>query len=198
LKGSLIRARGVKALEDFVYRQLDENDDNYELYSEQFANLLAEILQHNLPEGRAEDRRRMACKYAENEPEAIDKVDKILAGKRLDIDLILRDARRVKAKELVHGYAQQEPAAVTLVDELLGSAVTSIEALTADALKEEFDYIERIDRLTAIAEDRRNDALNEIERRRLVFGETLRRTVQEIEEDEVEMIEAPAKGKNAA
>jgi hypothetical protein len=34
---------------------------------------------------------------------------------------------------------------------------------SADALKEEFDYIERIDRLTTIAENRRNDALNEIE-----------------------------------
>jgi hypothetical protein len=45
----------------------------------------------------------------------------------------------------------------------------------ADALKEEFDYIERIDRLTAIAEDRRNGCLNEIERRRLVLGQTLRR-----------------------
>jgi hypothetical protein len=74
----------------------------------------------------------------------------------------------------------------------------SAVSLTADAVKEEFDYIERIDRLTAIAEDRRNGCLNEIERRRLVFGQTLRRTVQEIEEDEVEMIEAPAKGKNAA
>jgi hypothetical protein len=197
LKGSLIRARGVKALEDFVYDQLDENDD-YELYSEQFANRLAEILQHNLPEDQAEDAQRLAHKYAENEPEAVDKVDEILAGNRMDMDHILRDARRVKAKELVHGYAQHEPAAVTLVDELLGSAGTSIEALTADALKEEFDYIERIDRLTAIAEDRRNGCLNEIERRRLVFGQTLRRTVQEIEEDEVEMIEAPAKGKNAA
>ena len=49
LKGSLIRARGVKALEDFLYKQLDENDENYELYSEQFADRLAEILQHNLP-----------------------------------------------------------------------------------------------------------------------------------------------------
>jgi hypothetical protein len=198
LKGSLIRARGVKALEDFLYKQLDENDDNYELYSEQFADRLAEVLRHNLPEDQVQDARRLAHKYAENEPEAVDKVDEILAGNRMGVDHILRDARRLKAKELVHGYAQQEPAAVTLVDMLLGSAVTSIEALTADALKEEFDYIERIDRLTAIAEDRRNGCLNEIERRRLVFGQTLRRTVQEIEEDEVEMIEASAKGKNAA
>jgi hypothetical protein len=80
----------------------------------------------------------------------------------------------------------------------IGRAGTSIEALTADALKEEFDYIERIDRLTTIAENRRNDALNEIERRRALFGETLRRSVEEIEDAEFEVIEAPTKGKNAA
>jgi hypothetical protein len=197
LKGSLIRARGVKALEDFVYDQLDENDD-YELYSEQFANRLAEILQHNLPEDQAENAQRLAHKYAENEREAVGKVDEILARNRVDIDDILRDARRLKAKELVHEYAQHEPDGVSLVDELLGRAGTRIEALTADALKEEFDYIERIDRLTTIAENRRNDALNEIERRRALFGETLRRSVQEIEDAEFEVIEAPTKGKNAA
>jgi hypothetical protein len=69
---------------------------------------------------------------------------------------------------------------------------------TADALKEEFDYIERIGRLTTIAENRRNDALNEIERRRALFGETLRRSVQEIEDAEFEVIEAPTKGKNGS
>jgi hypothetical protein len=168
------------------------------LYSEQFANRLAEILQHNLPEDQAENAQRLAHKYAENEREAVGKVDEILARNRVDIDDILRDARRLKAKELVHEYAQHEPDGVSLVDELLGRAGTSIEALTADALKEEFDYIERIDRLTTIAENRRDDALNEIERRRALFGETLRRSVQEIEDAEFEVIEAPTKGKNAA
>ena len=180
-----------------MYEQLDENDDNYELYSEQFANRLAEILQHNLPEDQAENAQRLAHKYAENEPEAVGKVDEILARNRVDIDDVLRAARRLKAKELVDEYAQQ-PGAESLVDELLGRAGTSIEALTADALREEFDYIERIDRLITIAENRRNDALNEIERRRALFGETLRRSVQEIEDAEFEVTEAPTKGKNAA
>jgi hypothetical protein len=181
LKGSLIRARGVKALEDFVYEQLDENDESYELYWEQFANCLAEILQHNLPEDQVKDARRLAHKYAENEQEAVGKVDEILARHRVDIDDILRHARRLKAKELVREYAQHEPDGVSLVDELLGRAGTSIE-----------------DRLTTIAENRRNDALNEIERRRALFGETLRRSVEEIEDAEFEVIEAPTKGKNAA
>ena len=68
----------------------------------------------------------------------------------------------------------------------------------ADALAEKLDDIERIDRLISIAESRRNASLHEIERRRAVLGETLRRSVQEIEDGEFEVIETtPAQGKNA-
>ena len=75
----------------------------------------------------------------------------------------------------------------------------SIETLMAEALAQELDYIERVDRLTTIAESRRNASLREIDRRRAVLGETLRRTVQEVEDGEFEVIETtPAKGKDAA
>ena len=75
----------------------------------------------------------------------------------------------------------------------------SIETLTVEALAQELDYIERIDRLTTIAESRRNASLREIDRRRAVLGETLRRSVQEAEDREFEVIEVtPAKGENAA
>jgi hypothetical protein len=57
----------------------------------------------------------------------------------------------------------------------------------------------RIDRLISIGESRRNASLHEIERRRAVLGETLRRSVQEIEDGEFEVIETtPAQGKNVA
>ena len=75
----------------------------------------------------------------------------------------------------------------------------SIDSLMAEALAKELDFIERVDRLTTIAESRRNASLREIERRRAVLGETLRRSVQEVEDGEFKVIETtPAKGKNAA
>jgi hypothetical protein len=75
----------------------------------------------------------------------------------------------------------------------------SIDILLADAVAEELDHIERIDRLTTVAEGRRNASLLEIDRRRAVLGETLRRSVEEIEDAEFKAIETtPAKGKNAA
>jgi hypothetical protein len=64
---------------------------------------------------------------------------------------------------------------------------------------DKLDTIERIDRLITIAESRRNASLHEIERRRAVLGETLRQSVQEIEDGEFEVIETtPAQGKNVA
>ena len=115
------------------------------------------------------------------------------------MDDILDRARGRKAKELVQEYVRHEPDAVTLVHELLTGAGVSMDTFMAKALAEKLDNIERIDRLTTIAESRRNASLHEIDRRRAVLGETLRRSVQEIEDGEFEVIETtPAKGKNAA
>jgi hypothetical protein len=187
LKWSLIRARGLKALEDFLSENLD-----YDLYSENFADDLAEILQENLPE-------ELARECAQNEADAIAKVTKILAGIELDLDEVLNDAKGRKAKELVQKCVRREPDAVKLVDELLTGAGVSMDAFMADALANRLDSIEGIDHLTTIAESRRNASLHEIERRRAFLGETLRRSVQEIEHGEFEVIETtPAQGKNVA
>jgi hypothetical protein len=98
----------------------------------------------------------------------------------------------------VQEYARREPDAVTLVQDLLSRAGVSMDALVADALTKNLEDIERIDRLVTIAESRRNFILREIDRRRAVLGETLRRGVQEIEHAEFRVIETtPSKGKNA-
>jgi hypothetical protein len=112
-----------------------------------------------------------------------------MAGIGSKMSKILNDARRHKAKELVQEYVRGEPDAVTLVHELLTGAGRSMERFMANALAEKLDQIERIDHLTTIAEGRRNASLREIDRRRVVLGETLRRSVQEIEDGEVEVIE---------
>ena len=95
LKSSLIRARGLEALEGFLAGQLD-----YDLYSEHFADQLAEILRDNLPEDQVEDARTLARECAGNEPDAVDKVKKIFFGRLLDMDKVLDRAQRRKAKVL--------------------------------------------------------------------------------------------------
>jgi hypothetical protein len=139
----------------------------------------------------------LAAECAPNESDAYDKLCKILGRIGLDADTVLEEARANKAKEVVQAYVRCEPNAVTLVDQLLTDAGVSMDGLMARALAQKLDDIERIDRLTSIAESRRNASLHEIERRRAVLGETLRRSVQEIEDGEFEVIETtPAQGKN--
>ena len=191
LKWSLIRAPALKALENFLGENLDDD-----LYSEYFADDLAEILQGNLLGNSAQT---LARECAQRKADAVDKVKRILNGRLLDMNQVLDDAKRRKAKELVQDYVRREPDAVTLVHELLTDAGVSMDSLMADAVAEKLDDIERIDRLITIAESRRNASLREIERRRAVLGETLRRSVQEIEDGEFEEIETtPAQGKNVA
>jgi hypothetical protein len=94
----------------------------------------------------------------------------------------------------VKGYARRESDAVALIDELLTRAGKIFDDLVAEALVRDLGYVERIDQLTAIAESRRNASLREIDRRRPVLAETLRRSVQQIEHDGLEVIETTPAG----
>jgi hypothetical protein len=192
LKSSLIRAPALEALEDLLCENLD--------YSEVFADDLAEIFQDNLPEDQVDSAQTLARECAQDEADAVDKVNKILADIGLSFDEVLHDAKRRNAKELVQEYGRREPDDVTLVDEILTDEGVSMDGFMARSLyPEKLDNIERIDRLISIAESRRNAGLREIERRRAVLGETLRRSVQEIEDGEFEVIEqTPTQGKNVA
>ena len=189
LKLSLIRARALKALQGFLRDKLD-----YDLYRQHFVDELTTILQGNLAEGQAEDfAQTLAHQCARNEPDAVDKVNQVLARIGLKMDHILHRGKAQKAKELTQQYVRRESDAVEFIDELLAAAGVSIETLTAEALPQDLGYIERIDRLATIAESRRNASLHEIDRRRPILGETLRRNAQEVEDSEV-IETTPAKG----
>jgi hypothetical protein len=125
---------------------------------------------------------------------AVDTVDKILSSLGLNTDTILNDARDRRADELAQNYFRGDPDVTTLVNDLLTAAGTSMNALMADATAANLEYIDRVDRMTAIAESRRDASLREIDRRRAVLGETLRRSLQQIEHEEPE---ASRKGEKA-
>jgi hypothetical protein len=100
-------------------------------------------------------------------------------------------------EELVQEYIRGQPDALTLIRNLLAGAGVSMDDLLARRL--ELDTIERIDRLTTIAESRRNASLREVDRRRAVLGQTLRRSLQEAEDAEFKVIEpTPTERKSAA
>jgi hypothetical protein len=200
LKWTLMQETGLKALELFLAEQLESN---YALHEEHFKSYLTTILQNNLPTEQAGSAGALAAECAPNNAEANEKLDEVLGSIGLEMNTVLDDARADKAKELVQEYVRGERDAVTLVNEFLTDAGTSMDSFMTKALGDRIDKIERIDRLTAIAETRRNAALREIDRRRAVLGETLRRSVREIEDDDFadgELVPEllPAEGKSAA
>ena len=103
-----------------------------------------------------------------------------------------------RQKSLSEKYVRRDPDAVKLVDEILAGASVNIDDLTAK-VADRFADIDQINRLATIAESRRNTSLREIDRRRAVLGETLRRTVKEVEDAEFQVVKTtPTKGKTAA
>jgi hypothetical protein len=186
LKSSLIRARGLNALKHFLGEHLD-----YNLYRKHFEGDLAEILQDNLDGDKGEEVAQMLARdCAQNEPEAVDKVNVMLSHIGTYMGKLLDEAKSRKAEELVHGYVQRRPSAVKLINKLMAGLGVSIDSLIVQAVTEdELDYIERIDRLSTLAENRRNACLREIDRRHVVLGEALRRRVQEVEGGEFKVIE---------
>ena len=192
-KSNRIQERGLEALEHFLRKELD-----YKHYRKRFADDLTEILRRNLPKHHAEDYRMLARACAQNESAAVDEVNKVLDRIGQSMDSVLYSAQAHEAQELTQKYRRREPATVKFIDKLLAAAGMSFGSLMAKALPKELEYIERLDRLITIAENRRDASQREIDRRRAVLGEALRRQVPEVE-GEFEVIEkTPAEAKSAA
>ena len=192
LKLSLLQTRGLKALKNLLGEHLD-----YDQYRKFFEEDLTEILQENL-EDQTDLAQTLAHQCARNEPDAVDKVNQILDGINLHMDPILDSARARKAEKLAQECVRRKPGAIKLIDKVLARAGSSIDALMAKALAEDLDNIERIDRLTTVAETRRNAMLREIDRRRAVLSEALRRQVQEVEGEFEVVKKTPGETKSAA
>ena len=191
LKLKLFQKLRLRAIGSFLATHID-----YHLYGEKFAEALEKILRINLETGQTiEDAKKLAWDCAKNSPEAVDAVNNILDSVNMELDNILDEARAEKAGELLEDYRRQKPSAVKFVNKLLAEAAMNTEDLIFEELDSELESLERIDRLTTIAETRRDVSLREIDRRRTTFGEVLRRNVQQIEQDELKMITtAPVEG----
>jgi hypothetical protein len=194
LKSSLMQMRGLKALEQFLSEQLD--DDQCRKF---FVAARAEMIKCKF-EDRSVDVDQLITKCAQNEPYAADEANRMVADVDLHNDKLRKIAKACKAEELARDYLNGKPSAIKLIHRLLANASLSIDALmvTAPALAKDLDNIERIDHLTTVAETRRNAMLREIDRRRAVLSEALRRQVQEVE-GEFEVVEkTPEETKSAA
>jgi hypothetical protein len=95
--------------------------------------------------------------------------------------LVARRSDGRVADELMQRFQSGDEKAVDEVEQFLAKLGLSTNSLTVRALTDNLDAIERIDYLLANAESRRNNALHEIQRHRLLLAERLRGAVQQID-----------------
>ena len=91
--------------------------------------------------------------------------------------------------EIADGWQKREPEVVQRVEKALRSAGLTREHVLAETLSAKLEDIERIERLIASAEARRNAALREVDRHRSAIAQTLRRAIEEPEDAEFEVVE---------
>ena len=102
------------------------------------------------------------------------------------------------ARRLEEKWAAGDKDARKEVEAALAKAGLTIDEATAKTLEKKLDSFERLDRMLASAEARRNNALREIDRHRDALGGGVRRSIEEIEDAEfrdVETGEAAAEAK---
>ena len=98
---------------------------------------------------------------------------------------------------LSHGWAAGDERARTKVEAILTKAGITIDEVMAKTLESKLDSYERLDRMLASLEARRNNALREIDRHRDALGGGVRRSIEEIEDAEFRDIETGEAGAGA-
>ena len=101
-----------------------------------------------------------------------------------------------RAEKLASQWAAGDRRATAKVEGHLASMGLDPEAVASEALCADIRDFEIIDRLTMMAEQRRNNALREIDRRRFGFGTVLRRASDDIIDAEFQDIPAAASGRS--
>lgn len=99
--------------------------------------------------------------------------------------------------DLVEDWAARKPKAIEQVNRMLESAGLTADAIMAETLCENLETIRTIETMIAIAENRRDDALCQIERHRVALAQRARRAVQQLEDAEYKVLEPP-QSKSAA
>jgi hypothetical protein len=166
----------------------------------QHVALIESMLRQHLSkmEGESVEALARACVFGE--PDAVRKVNKILAGTNQNATTLASNAQLAKAMVLVRLYFTHGPNALQrLINAILTGIGLSFEDFMAEVISEKLDEIERIDRLISLAESRRDASLREIERRHAGLTERLRRSLQQLEQDERRSFETiHAKGNDAS
>jgi hypothetical protein len=117
------------------------------------------------------------------------------ATRHVGVKHVLKPLCGTKAYDLSEQWARREKEAVAAVDRHLATAGLTMDAVMAQTMSVEIDLVEKMGRMIASAEIRRNATLREIERRRSDFAARLRDATRDegnVHETEFQVIDAPA------
>lgn len=122
----------------------------------------------------------------------------LAANRYAGVKHVLMPLCGTKAYDLSEQWARREGEAIAAVDRHLATAGLTMDAVMAETMSVEIALVEKMDRMIASAEIRRNATLREIERRRSGLAARLREAtrdadhVQNVQEAEFQVIDAPA------
>jgi hypothetical protein len=122
----------------------------------------------------------------------------LTAKRYVGVKHLLSQLRGTEAYNLSEQWARREGEAIAAVDRHLATAGLTMDAVMAETMSVEIALVEKMDRMIASAEIRRNATLREIERRRSGLAARLREAtrdadhVQNVQEAEFQVIDAPA------
>ena len=75
------------------------------------------------------------------------------------------------------------------LSKILKKAELTMDEVMAETFAQEIDFLERLDRMLASAEARRNNALREIDRHREALGARVRQAIDEVQDAEFRDVE---------
>ena len=119
----------------------------------------------------------------------------LTAKRHVGVKQLLRPMYGTEMYDLSEQWARREDEAVAAVDRHLATADLTMDAVMAETMLAEIELVEKMDRMIASAEIRRNATLREIERRRSDFAARLRQATKDrdnVEEASFQVIDAPA------
>ena len=90
--------------------------------------------------------------------------------------------------EIAKRWACGDRASTAMLEQVFATAGVTMDAVHAKTLALRIDEVERIDRMTMVAEGRRDSILREIDRYRVEFSQRLRRTLDEAQDAEFNVI----------
>jgi hypothetical protein len=105
-----------------------------------------------------------------------------------------QDQRYDYTKRLSQSWASGDKKSRKEVMAALSAAGLTIDEVTAKTVESKLDSFERLDRMLASAEARRNNALREIDRHREALGGAVRQAIDEVQDAEFQDVETGAAG----